>query len=337
MEISRGAHHVCIAMDDGTRVGEARRHARTLAAQAGLDEVQAGRLAIVVTELANNVLSHARHGVLMLGIDEARGEVEVLAIDRGPGIGDIARAETDGFSTAGTTGTGLGAARRLARDYELHSVAGEGTVIVARVAASGAAAHCQASVCASGLAVPLAGELVCGDAWAVATQETTASVLLADGLGHGPDAAEAAQAAVDVFVGDPFIEPARIVAAMHTRLRSTRGAAVLVLRLDPAKGTIRSCGAGNVAARVVSGAGERTILSQHGTAGVQVRRPEESVLEWPPHALVVLHTDGIESRWSAERLMPVLGRDLALAGALLLRDHSRGRDDATVVVLRRSQ
>jgi hypothetical protein len=100
---------------------------------------------------------------------------------------------------------------------------------------------------------------------------------------------------------------------------------------------VRACGAGNVMARIISGASDRSVLSQLGTAGVQIRRPEEARTAWPPHALLVVHSDGIESRWPATRLMPVLGRDLTLAAAILMRDHCRGRDDATVVVMRRKE
>jgi hypothetical protein len=159
--------------------------------------------------------------------------------------------------------------------------------------------------------------------------------MMADGLGHGPDAAEASMAAVDVFRAHAMEAPSRLVATIHERLRSTRGAAVSVVRLDTAQSTVRACGAGNVTARLISGAGDRTIVMQHGTAGLQIRRPEEVTLAWPEHALLVLHSDGIETRWSAERLMPVLGRDPSLAAAILMRDHSRGRDDTSVAIARR--
>jgi hypothetical protein len=118
-------------------------------------------------------------------------------------------------------------------------------------------------------------------------------------------------------------------------LRRTRGAAVMALQADAAAGTIRSAGAGNVMARLVSGVSDRTLLCQHGTAGIAMRTPEEVSTPWPPHALLVVYSDGIESRWTGGVLAPLLGRDPTLAAALLARDHCRGRDDATVAVLRR--
>jgi serine/threonine protein phosphatase PrpC len=109
----------------------------------------------------------------------------------------------------------------------------------------------------------------------------------------------------------------------------------MALQADAVTGVVRSSGAGNIVGRLVSGVSDRTILSQHGTAGVTIRTPDETRSEWPAHALLVVCSDGIETRWQADSLRPVLGRDPTVAAAVLARDHNRGRDDATVAVLRR--
>ncbi len=337
MEVINGPLHVAFAMDDATCVGEARRFAAVLAARADLDEVQAGRVALIVTELGNNLVRHAQRGRLLMAVREAGAEVEIVSMDHGPGIADVARCMGDGYSTGGTPGTGLGAVRRLARDFEIHSAVTEGTIIVARVGPAAARATAPPhAVCAAGLSLAFAGEIVCGDGWAVGLNGTLAAVMVADGLGHGPDAAQAAVAAMEVFAQEPLADPAVLLQRAHAHLRGTRGAAVSVLHLDSTAGTIRSTGAGNVSARVVSGNSDRTLLTQHGTVGLNIRRPQEAQLSWPEHALLVVHSDGLESRWQAQRLMPVLNRDPMLAAAILMRDHCRGRDDATVVVLRRA-
>jgi anti-sigma regulatory factor (Ser/Thr protein kinase) len=338
MEMIRGLQHAAFAMDDGSRVGEARRHATDLALRAGLDEVHAGRVALVVTELGNNLVRHAEGGALLIGVDAERSEVEVISTDRGPGMQDVARSLRDGFSTGGTPGTGLGAVQRLSTDFHIHSSAGEGTVIVSRVRspATAGAEPAPPAVVVAGICVALPGEIACGDAWAVAFDGGRCRVMVADGLGHGPDAAEASRAALDVFTAEAWRALPSLMSAVHAGLRSTRGAAVSVLELDGEAGVVRSCGAGNVTARLLSGGSDKTLLSQHGTAGVQMRTPEEARTDWPDHAILVVHSDGIETRWSPQRLMPVLARDPALAAAILWRDHNRGRDDSTVVVLRRA-
>lgn len=330
--MSTGACHARIPVDHATRVGEARRHAAETAHKAGLDEVQAGRLALVVTELGTNLLRHAKHGELLIAGRPHAGDVEVIALDRGPGIADLPRSLGDGFSTGGTPGTGLGAVRRLADAFDIHSSVPQGTVVVARV---GTGVRDRGAFRVAGISIAAPGETLCGDAWAVEVDAGVARVVVADGLGHGPEAAAASTEAMAVFHEEGRLGLRELLQAMHTRLRTTRGAAVSIFRAER-DGTLRSAAAGNVIARLISGVSDRTLLGQHGTVGVQIRTPQETSLPWPEHAVLVVYSDGIESRWQPELIVPVLGRDPALAAALLLREHCRGRDDATVVVVGRS-
>lgn len=335
MEVIVGTHHTAFPMEDVSRVGEARRHAAQLAVDCDLDDVKAGRLALIVTELGTNLVRHARGGRLLLAARPARREVEVIAIDEGPGMHDLERSLGDGFSTGGTPGTGLGAVRRLADHFDLHSAVPQGTVVLARLRAGTPEPRGSSSFCAGAVSLAAPGEIVCGDGWGFALEGERAAMMVADGLGHGPEAAAAAAEALAEFRAEPFVSPRQLLERTHARLRTTRGAAVTVLQADSAAGTIRSTGAGNVVGRVVSGTSDKTLLSQHGTAGVVMRTPEEIGNPWPPHALIVVFSDGIETRWKPELLAPVLGRDPAIAAAILMRDHCRGRDDATVAVLRR--
>jgi len=332
----RGHLHTAFPIGDPSRVGEARRHAALLAGECGLDDVETGRLALVVTELATNLLRHARNGQLLLSARPERLEVEVIAIDEGPGIPDIARSLGDGFSTSGTPGTGLGAVRRLAQYFDVYSSVPGGTVVLARVRSERAPESPAGQAVVGAIALAAPGEQVCGDGWIFAVEGSEVALMVADGLGHGPDAAEASQEALDVFADDPLAGPRTLLDRTHAKLRSTRGAAVMLLQADMRAGTVRSAGAGNVVGRLVSGTSDRTILTQNGTAGVTVRTAEEVRNDWPPHALLVVCSDGIETRWRPELLAPVLGRDPTLAAALLVRDHCRGRDDATVAVVRRA-
>jgi anti-sigma regulatory factor (Ser/Thr protein kinase) len=334
VEVILGQRHTAFTMEDASRIGEARRHAALLADESGLDDVHAGRLALVVSELATNLVRHAQKGRLLLSARPTRCEVEVISIDEGPGIADVERCLGDGYSTGGTPGTGLGAVRRLAQDFDMHSSQPAGTVLVARVR-GGTIPPQEEELRFAAISLAAPGELVCGDGWGFALDGEHAAMILVDGLGHGPDAAEAASVALEVFASEPRAAARTMLERAHGALRPTRGAAVMLLYADAANDTVRTAGVGNVMGRLVSGVSDRTLLCQHGTAGVTIRTPEETTTPWPPHALVVLFSDGIETRWKAELLAPVLGRDPALAAALLARDHCRGRDDATVAVLRR--
>ena len=103
---------ISIAVSEASQIGEARREAAQLAADLGFDEAGAGRAALVANELASNLVKHAGGGEVLL--DGSTQGLDVLAIDRGPGIANLKACMADGYSTAGTLGHGLGAVKRLA-------------------------------------------------------------------------------------------------------------------------------------------------------------------------------------------------------------------------------
>ncbi len=331
MEVIRGWTHRAFPVGDASRVGEARRHAAALAAGLGWGEEDAGRAGLVVTELATNLLRHARAGELWMAARTAFDDIEFICVDRGPGMPDIAHCMRDGVSTGtGSPGTGLGAISRMADDFELVSDPA-GTVCLVRVRPARSRrpglSRRLGAVC---LAVP--PETISGDAWAVRQAGARTDVLVVDGLGHGPLAGYAAQAALDAFQSQADMALEAMLLDTHEALRGTRGAAVLLVRSEG--GALRSCGAGNVAGRCFNGVADRSLAGQHGTAGVQVSTPRAMGAEPLPHGVLVLHSDGISTRWKSSDYAGMLGKDPGLLAACILWQHTRGRDDATVVVLK---
>lgn len=335
-----------VRVNESSQVGEARRHAARLAELAGLGETDRGKLAIVVTELANNLVRHTRGAggdVLLRALDRTDGAdgggVEAMAVDRGPGMADVSACMRDGFSTGGTSGTGLGAARRLSTSFDIHSSQPAGTVVVARVNAAGDAAVEAADAARPSfewavVCVPAPNETACGDTWRVATDAGRLALMVADGLGHGPLAAEAAAAGAAAFDADPFAGPAAVVEASHVKMHGTRGGAVAVAQLDEPTHAARFAGVGNIAGSIVSGTESRGLFSHNGTAGVQVRKIQQFDYPWPPAGMLVMHTDGLQSRWSFEPYPGLSQRHPAVVAGVLYRDFARGRDDLTVAVVR---
>ncbi|HEX5043549.1 MAG TPA: ATP-binding SpoIIE family protein phosphatase [Candidatus Polarisedimenticolaceae bacterium] len=320
--------HLCI--DHVSAVGEARRAARDLAKSVGMDAAEGGKLELAVTELGTNLLQHAGEGDLLLrGMNGTGRAVEVVAVDRGPGMLDPAACLRDGHSTVGTPGTGLGAVRRLAAEFDLLSRVGDGTAVFARIGRPSGPPVQVGAVC-----VPCRGEQACGDAWAVASSNPSWRVVLADGLGHGVEAAHASDQAVRVFEQHGADSPAHVLEHMHRVLRSTRGAAALVLGGDAATGSLRACGVGNVSAAVVGEQGTRQVTSVNGTLGHAVRKLAEFVYTWPRTALLVAHSDGLSSQLTLERYRGWQARHPSLLAGLLWRDFGKSHDDATVLVLR---
>ena len=325
-------------MTDASQVGEARRRCVLMAARLAFDEVTCGRLALVVTELGTNLVRHARNGRLLVATCATPDgdAVEVLAVDSGPGMVDIEHCLRDGVTSSTTPGTGLGAVRRLSDEFAAFSAAPEGTVVLARVAPRrhGPRTRPSGRFVHGAVSVPAAGETLCGDDWAIVQRDGQASVLVVDGLGHGPDAEIAAQACIAAFAQAPHDAPSDALVRAHAQLRGTRGASAAIVRLDADAREVVFCGAGNIAARLTSGVGDRSFLCQSGTLGLQVGRLQDVSVAWPDHALLVMHSDGLSGRWDLRDTPGLLQCDPALIAAWLIRDHIGGRDDATVIVVR---
>jgi serine/threonine-protein kinase RsbT len=124
-------HEVRLEIREESDVAMARRHAGELARGAGLLEGPAGKLLIAVSEIARNIVVHARHGEMHLAVvhEAGRSGVVVTARDRGPGIHHLDQALEDGFSTTKTLGLGLPSARRAVDEFEIESIVGQGTTV----------------------------------------------------------------------------------------------------------------------------------------------------------------------------------------------------------------
>jgi anti-sigma regulatory factor (Ser/Thr protein kinase) len=319
-----------VTVEDATGIGQARRVAAAIAAPLALDEEAGGRLALVVTELGTNLLKHAGGGMILLRV--VRGTaIEVLAVDRGPGIADIDAALRDGVSTAQTAGNGLGAVRRIATEFDVDSRRPGGTVVLARLASAAAE---RRGLALGAVCVPHPGEEVAGDDWDALDTAEGCRVMVADGLGHGPLAREAALSAMTVFRTTASRPLAQVIEACHEALRATRGAAIAVAEIDAARGAIRFAGIGNITGAVYAGAKVDHLVSLNGTAGLGTVRAREFAYPWPPRGILVMASDGIHTRWTLGDHRGLSERDPAVIAAVLLRDHTRGRDDATVVVVK---
>jgi len=330
--LNRAAKRVTIS--DPSQTSEVRRAAQNLAASLGFDESKSGKIAIVVTEASTNLLKHAVQGEILLhGVeDPARGTgLEVLALDRGPGIPNLGESLRDGYSTAGSAGTGLGAIDRLADVFEIYSMPGQGTAILAQFWPR------QSAVPAfevSGLLVATEGEELCGDAWSHCAGTDALSVFVADGLGHGPLAQSAAEQAVQAYESNERLPPVKVLEAVHAATRSTRGAAVALAQIRSSDRTVRFAGIGNIAGVLAHTTRQRHMVSMGGIVGHEMRNLREFTYPWEPGSLMILHSDGLGTRWDLSKYPGLAHKPCALIAAVLWRDMVRGRDDSAVVVAR---
>lgn len=322
-----------------SQVAEARRRATTLGQQVGLDELARGRLALIVSEAATNLIKHGGGGEIVLQplIDpnhEPNG-IEMLALDRGPGMADVVNCMRDGFSTAGSPGTGLGAMQRQSDWFDIYSQPNQGTAVAARLWVQPAArtAWRNESISLGVVNLPKPGEEVSGDAWALRQHADGITLMLADGLGHGPQAALAANTAIGEFVAGAERNPVEWIKTGHVALRSTRGAALAVVDINSLNRKVTYCGVGNTVGVILGANSSQQMLSHNGTAGHELVRLQEFIYPWPEAGMLLMYSDGLVSQVKLGGYAGLVDHHPSLIAGVLYRDFSRRRDDATVIVL----
>lgn len=329
MSISGSVTRV-LPIDDDSQVGHARRTAQKLAEGQGFDATDAGRVALVATELASNLLKHAGRGELHLRV-LPRGNgagVEIVAVDRAAGF-DLDACLTDGYSTGGTQGIGLGAISRQAEVFDAYADA-RGAVLLARFYPRSA----KKPDLPFGVSQhALNGDPACGDGWHLVLGENAISALVVDGLGHGEEAQQAAEMCTQTFAQGPFNDPLLLIDDLHRAMHGTRGGAVAIAQAQLDSGHLRFVGIGNIAGNLISAGKSRGLASHPGIVGGQYRKAQPFDFEQVTGQLLILHSDGLQSRWNLNDYPGLAYRHPAVIAAVLHRDFCRGRDDVTVVVI----
>ena len=337
-EITLQAHsmvQLAVPVVESTHVGYVRRVVVKLARDLGFSDTAAGKVAIVVNELAGNLVKHSTQGQVLvrsLQREETCG-IEIMALDKGPGMVEITKCLQDGYSTTGSPGTGLGAVARLSALFDIYSTPGVGTAVLAQLWAmpwSGKDKRHHMEIGA--VCLPHPQEEVCGDVWEYLECPGRSLIFLADGLGHGPAASDAAREARRTFRENPLLAPADIIVKAHSALHATRGAAVAIAVLEHADSVVHYCGVGNISAAILSQQSRRGMISHSGIVGHQVRKTQEFTYPFVKDALLVMHSDGLGSRWSLEPYPGIQSRHQGLIAGVLYRDYRRGGDDVTVLV-----
>jgi anti-sigma regulatory factor (Ser/Thr protein kinase) len=323
-----------IEVRESSQTGEIRRKTLELAEELHLGEVRGGAAALSATEMATNLLKHAGSGNMLLQRIQENGSsgLRLIAVDKGPGIADITRALQDGHSTAGSMGTGLGAIRRASDIFEVYSDPGAGTMIRAEFWQGKLHTAAEGSLEIAAVSEPIHGEEECGDGWGFRRFADSQVLMVVDGLGHGVLAAEAAREAERILAQTRVDSPQEILQDIHAALKKTRGAAAAVAKIQPEKGLLSFAGVGNISASIVSAGTSRSMASHNGTVGHQMARVQEFTCPWNPGSHLVMHSDGLVSRWDLERYPGIWSKHPSLIAAILHRDFSRGRDDVTVLV-----
>ena len=181
---------------------------------------------------------------------------------------------------------------------------------------------------------PYPGETVSGDGWAIDWDDQSCRVALIDGLGHGPEAARAKDAAIATLSANPTLPSDEALRRCHLALRGTRGAAISIARIEPLAQRLVYAGVGNVEGRLWRDGVQIRLVPLRGIVGGAL--PTIRTFEYPLGNawMLLLHTDGISARFTGPDVLEAAQDEPLDVVPLLLRHWSRTTDDATALMVR---
>lgn len=295
--------------------------------QLGLRSARLRDLEVALAELGRDLLRHPGGGWVELRRLYSRIRFDIA------GVGVVVSSPAVGLR--------FDALEHMASRCDAYALPGRGTAVAAEFWPVNVA---PAVALAQGLSRPIPGEPGSGDHFCVRTTQDGWTVMVVDGLGHGPLAAVASAEATKAFRGAGSDEPVEIMDEIHQALETTRGAAVAIARLEPQRHRIRFAGIGNIAAAVVTGSDARHssrsqptrhgMTSSPGIVGHQYGTVREYAYPLDDESMVVMHSDGLTDRWNLAAYPGLADHDPLVVAATLMRDAGIRHDDACVLVAR---
>ena len=320
-------------------VSEIRRLMRRHAVHMGFSSTIAEELVLVASELGTNIVKHARSGTLIIRAISSDGQrgLEVEARDAGPGIPDYEDAATDGFTTTGSLGYGLGTVSRLSDDVTVSSLPGEGACISARKwlpdTVTTGAARCRLDVGAATRPHPrMLG--VNGDSFVICRSGPLTVVGVIDGVGHGQYAQRASSTArreVEAHCSRGLDDMFRNVGRA---CRSTRGVAMALARFDCETAVLELASVGNIEVRAWGVPEPIRYLVRRGILGANAPTAAVTRQSWSDSAVLCMYSDGIRSHWTSHDVPSMDRMSATETAGWLLRHYARDEDDATVLVVK---
>ncbi|WP_114779465.1 ATP-binding protein [Botryobacter ruber] len=338
-----GKQHQRFLLTDKSFANIIKRDITRLAESEGFSPADVGKINIIVSEMVSNLLKHTPQGGELLVKPIENHGLEIICLDSGPGMSDPVRMLQDGTSSVGTAGEGLGAIKRQSNEFDLFSCPGCGTVILSRVyKAQKEASPARSRFQVSSLMVPKPNEQICGDGFGLVEKGNDCYLIVLDGLGHGVNAHDASRQAVELFEKRFYNDPVLSLRQIHEAIRRTRGAVGTIVHLSASRKKAVYCGVGNIAGRIfmldgafISNSSSRTVISYNGILGHNIPATfSAQQADWNNASLLILHSDGIKSRWDLSRYPNLHRHDTSVIAAILYRDFSRQTDDILVVVAR---
>jgi len=333
------ATHKLFNASDRSYFSLIKKEVHSIAVQRSFPEKRIAEIDLIVAELTSNLGKYAIGGSILIGWNEAvqGGYLEIISVDNGPGISDVHRVLSDGYSSSNTLGHGLGSVRRLSDFFDIYSLKGWGTIIVSRIYRNPKELPPKISYPEiQPLVIAKHGEITSGDGFVLRRGDRTVKFMLADGLGHGPDANLAVNEAAKAFHSMASNSPVEIIRHMHTSVRKTRGLVAMIGIADLVKKTISLAGVGNIGTKLFGNQQTvKTILCYNGIIGHNIPGTmNDNIIPIDSFQEMVLCSDGIRSRWDAAKYIGINRCNPIIKATALLKDFNRLTDDSSVVAIK---
>ncbi len=331
------ATHVSYDASDRSYYAIIKKEVHNLAIQAGFSEIKVAELDIVLAELTSNLHKYARNGELLVGhiVTDTAEYIELLSMDSGPGISDISRTLTDGYSSSNSMGHGLGSIRRLSDQFDIYSRKGWGTIILSRIFKNSSSEKIVPRLRAFPIVISKPQQLKCGDGYYVKNSTRFLKLVFADGLGHGPDANLAMNSAVKAFRQCTENSPVQILRFMHREVRKTRGLVATVVVVDRELKKIYVAGVGNISSRFSGPSGIKNHLCYNGIIGHNIPTTmNDQELDLGDFNQVTCCSDGIRSGWNINSFMGIGKNDASIQAAAIFKEYRRMTDDMSVLIVK---
>ncbi len=328
--------HQSFVIPDRSYGAVIKREVRLLAGKLQFSEKKLSELDIIVAELLSNLVKYASNGELLVKpiYDTDNASLELISVDSGPGMPDPNRMMIDGVSTGGSLGQGLGAIQRLANEFQLYSHPDHGTVVLVRLHQKVKPPVTKSSPAdIRFINVPKAGQTVCGDACYSKVTSSFLTVFLGDGLGHGVPAQMAVEQAIKTLEQTADHSPANLLDAIHKASAGTRGLVGTCAVFDFASRKWKICGVGNIVTKLSGSMGIKGYMPQNGILGSSLPRTLLDLeMSYERSQLLVMTSDGLQSRWNPARYPGIVKYDPSVLAAIIYKECARHIDDMSVVV-----
>ncbi|HYG39602.1 MAG TPA: ATP-binding protein [Cytophagales bacterium] len=330
--------HVSFALSDRSYVSLIKKEIKKIAGNIGFSGNRLAEIEIIIAEITSNIIKYSIDGSILVKhfVKGTAEGIEIISIDNGPGMTNVSLMVKDGVSTTRTLGQGLGAIKRLSDNFDIYSVPQWGTILLSRVFKNPEANTTSKEIFnITTLLVPKKGENYCGDGYRYVIKKNSCKILAFDGLGHGPEAQKASEAAIKSFMSTLNIDPGESLRVMNKEIKSTRGGVGMIFSIDLKTNSTSFCGVGNISARILSEGKLKNCISYNGIIGHTFPNSlHTNNTPWNKQDYLILTSDGLKTRWDSSNLTHVLKHDPSIVAASLFKDLSRGNDDSLVIILK---